>query len=70
MHTVLNPIASEFASDEAAASYDRWFRAKVEQSLAKADDPATPRYSSDEVMRKVGASIHAVQTSHVDRSLA
>lgn len=70
MPTVLNPIASEFPSDEAAASYDRWFRAKVEQSLAKADDPATPRYSSDEVMRKVGATIQTVQASHAERHLA
>lgn len=46
-------ITSEFESDAAAANYDQWFRTKVQKSLALADDPRTPRYSSDEVMRRV-----------------
>lgn len=50
-------ITSEFESDAAAASYDQWFRAKVQKSLALADDPSTPRYSSDEVMRRIHESL-------------
>ena len=30
----LSPIVSEFATEEEAAAYDAWFRAKVEASLA------------------------------------
>ncbi|WP_137807857.1 stability determinant [Pseudomonas sp. G(2018)] len=36
MSTELSPIVSEFETEEQAASYDRWFRAKVQASL---DDP-------------------------------
>jgi hypothetical protein len=30
----LSPIVSEFETEEEAAAYDAWFRAKVEASLA------------------------------------
>lgn len=30
----LNSIISEFETDEAAAAYDKWFRAEVEAGLA------------------------------------
>lgn len=30
----LSPIVSEFETEEEAAAYDTWFRAKVEASLA------------------------------------
>lgn len=70
MNTVLNPIVSEFESEEAAASYDHWFRSKVEASLAKADDPSTPRLSSDEVMRKLDATIKAAEARYASRRLA
>jgi hypothetical protein len=56
MTTSLDPIVCEFETDAQAKSYDQWFRAKVEQSLILADNPRTPRYSSDEVMRRVHAS--------------
>lgn len=35
----LSPIESEFGSTEEAEAYERWFRAKVEASLA---DPRPP----------------------------
>jgi hypothetical protein len=70
MHTVLDPIVSEFQTDEAALRYDLWFRAKVEQSLARADDPTTPRHTSDEVMRKMGATVQAAQARHASSCLA
>ncbi|MHC8313662.1 type II toxin-antitoxin system RelB family antitoxin [Pseudomonas sp. GT1P32] len=36
MSAELSPIVSEFETEEQAASYDLWFRAKVQASL---DDP-------------------------------
>jgi hypothetical protein len=42
----LSPIVSEFDTDEQAASYDRWFRAKVQAAL---DDPR-PGIPHDEAM--------------------
>jgi len=35
----LSPIVSEFETEEEAEAYDKWFRAKVEASLA---DPRPP----------------------------
>lgn len=37
--TKLSPIVSEFETEEEAEAYDKWFRAKVEASLA---DPRPP----------------------------
>jgi hypothetical protein len=49
----LDPRVSEFETEEQAASYDRWFRAKVQASL---DDPSPP-IPHDEVMAQVRATI-------------
>ncbi|MFJ7107429.1 antitoxin [Pseudomonas sp. NPDC098740] len=46
MSAELSPIVSEFETEEQAASYDRWFRAKVQASL---DDPR-PNVPHDQVM--------------------
>jgi hypothetical protein len=54
MHTrQLNPIVSEFKTEEEAASYDRWFRAKVQASL---DDPR-PTIPHDQVMAEMEATL-------------
>ncbi|EMO4361381.1 addiction module antitoxin [Pseudomonas aeruginosa] len=45
----LSPIVSEFETDEQAASYDRWFRAKVQAAL---DDPR-PGIPHDDAMAMV-----------------
>ncbi|ANI17951.1 stability determinant [Pseudomonas citronellolis] len=45
----LSPIVSEFETDEQAASYDRWFRARVQAAL---DDPR-PSIPHDEAMAQV-----------------
>ena len=37
----LDPIVSEFESDEAAEAYDVWFRAKVQEAL-DSDEPDIP----------------------------
>ena len=47
--TKLSPIVSEFETEEDAAAYDRWFRAKVEASLA---DPR-PGVPHDEAMARI-----------------
>ncbi|NWA26332.1 antitoxin [Pseudomonas gingeri] len=53
MSAQLSPIVSEFETEELAASYDRWFRAKVQASL---DDPR-PNVPHDEVMAEMRALI-------------
>ncbi|MNO02047.1 hypothetical protein D3C81_2223420 [compost metagenome] len=45
----LSPIVSEFETDEQAASYDRWFRGKIQVAL---DDPR-PAIPHDEAMAMV-----------------
>lgn len=47
--TALDPLVSEFDTEEQAASYDRWFRAKVQEAL---DDPR-PRIPHDQAMKMV-----------------
>lgn len=49
----LSPIESEFDSTEDAEAYDRWFRAKVEASLA---DPR-PGVPHDRVVAETDAVI-------------
>lgn len=51
--TALDPLISEFASQEEADSYDAWFRAKVQAAL-ESDKPVVPH---DEVMAKMWATI-------------
>ncbi|WP_136067379.1 type II toxin-antitoxin system RelB family antitoxin [Modicisalibacter radicis] len=53
MSTQLDPIVSEFETQEQADSYDRWFRAKVQRSL---DNPGQGM-PHDQVMGKVDAII-------------
>ncbi|RUT33082.1 hypothetical protein EMQ25_08130 [Arsenicitalea aurantiaca] len=54
-HTPLDPIISEFATQEEADAYDAWFRAKVEASL-KDTRPTVPH---DEAMARVREAIKA-----------
>lgn len=49
----LSPIVSEFETEEEAEAYDRWFRAKVEASLA---DPR-PSIPHDEAMARIRRSL-------------
>ena len=50
----LDPIISEFATEEQAASHDHWFRAKVQASL---DDPR-PSIPHDEAMARIRKTIN------------
>ena len=49
MSKALSPIESEFATEEEAEAYDRWFRARVQDSL---DDPR-PNIPHDEVIAEM-----------------
>ena len=64
MSAKLSPIVSEFETEEQAASYDRWFRAKVQASL---DDPH-PNIPHDQVMAEAEAIIAEAEARHRGRS--
>ncbi len=53
MNTQLDPIVSEFETQEQADSYDRWLKAKVQRSI---DNPGQAM-SHAHVMTKVDAII-------------
>ena len=57
MSIPLSPIVSEFETEEQAASYDRWFRAKVQASI---DDPR-PNIPHEQVMAEMRALIESKQ---------
>lgn len=50
----LDPIISEFETEEQAEAYDKWFRAQVEAALAESDDDNVPH---EEVMARMQAII-------------
>ncbi|MDD2766013.1 MAG: hypothetical protein PHE83_18780 [Opitutaceae bacterium] len=56
----LSPIVSEFETEEQAADYDRWFRAKVQESI---DDPR-PSIPHDQVMAEMEAIIAEAEAKH------
>ncbi|MCC7280560.1 MAG: antitoxin [Chromatiaceae bacterium] len=60
MSAVLSPIVSEFETEEQAADYDRWFRAKVQESI---DDPR-PSIPHDQVMAEMEAIIAEAEAKH------
>ena len=49
MSTTLDPRVSEFETQEQADSYDRWFRAQVQEAI----DSKKPRLPYDEVVRRM-----------------
>lgn len=53
MSAQLSPIVSEFETEEAAASYDCWFREKVREAM----ECKKPRIPHDEVMARMEAII-------------
>jgi hypothetical protein len=60
----LDPIISEFDTEEQAAAYDVWFRAQVEEALAETG-PGIPH---EEVMAHIRKIIE--ERSRADRNLA
>ncbi|NWE70449.1 stability determinant [Pseudomonas gingeri] len=65
MSTRLSPVVSEFETEEQAASYDRWFRAKVQTSL---DNPG-PGIPHDQAMALVQAVLDERRSARTKRSL-
>lgn len=65
MSTTLSPIVSEFETEEQAASYDRWFRAKVQASR---DDPR-PSVPHDEAMARIRQKL-ATKVADQEKSVA
>jgi len=55
----LDPLIYEFDTEEEAASYDRWFRAKVQEAL---DDPS-PDIPHDEVRARIEAAVERQRKS-------
>ena len=51
--TTLDPRVSEFETEEQAASYDRWFRAKVQAAM----DSTKPGIPHDQVMAEMWDAI-------------
>lgn len=65
MSTVLDPLVSEFDTDEAANDYDRWFRAKVQEAI----DSKSPRLPHDEAVAMVRALIEQRKSERAQRPL-
>ena len=61
----LDPIVSEFATEEEAAAYDVWFRAQVEEGM-RSKGPWIP---NEEVMREARQIIATAKTQHANASL-
>jgi len=51
----LDPLISEFETQEQADSYDRWFRERVERSM----QDQSSRVPHDEAMARIAALIEA-----------
>ena len=64
MSIPLDPIVSEFETQEQADSYQRWFRERVEASLA---DPRSG-IPHDEVMAEMDALINDIEDQHRKRA--
>jgi hypothetical protein len=61
----LDPIVSEFATEEEAQAYDKWFRAQVEEGL-RSKGPWIPH---DEVMREAREIVAKAKAKHANASL-
>ena len=65
MNARLSPIVSEFETEEQEASYDRWFRAKVEEALRS----EKPRLPHDAAMVKVQGMLEERRKARANRSV-
>ena len=61
----LDPIVSEFATEEEAAAYDLWFRAQVEEGM-RSKGPWIPH---EEVMREAHRIIANAKARNANASL-
>jgi hypothetical protein len=65
MSARLDPLISEFATEEQAASYDRWFRAQVLAAMNRTQ----PRLPHDEAMARVTAELEAKRKARAASSM-
>ena len=65
MSSALSPIVSEFETEEQEASYNHWFRAKVEEALHS----EKPRLPHDAAMAKVQAMLEERRQARAERSV-
>lgn len=63
MSTPLDPLVSEFETQEQADRYDRWFRERIQQSF---DDPR-PNVPHDEAMARVRTMIESKKHRRLPR---
>ena len=59
----LDPLISEFDTDEDAEAYDKWFRAQVEAALSEPDDNNIPH---EQVMSEMQAIIDKHKNARTD----
>lgn len=72
MSTAPSPIVSEFATEELARSYDRWFRTKVQATFYDSRPSIPHDQARAEISRKVeerlaGGPAHRTATSPLSR---
>ena len=65
MNALLDPLISEFATEDEAARYDLWFRAKVQEAI----DSEKPRIPHDEAVARVKAMLAARRAARAGRSV-
>jgi hypothetical protein len=63
MGTALSPIVSEFETKEQEASYDQWFRAKVDEALHS----EKPRLAHDAAVAKIQAMLEERRKARANR---
>ena len=63
MDPLVSTIVADFESEEQAASYDRWFRAKVQNSI---DDPR-PSIPHEQVIAEIKALMAELRIKHEAR---
>jgi len=59
---VLDPLISEFATEQDAENYDRWFRAKVREAI----ESPHPRIPHDEATASVERMVAERRKARVD----
>jgi len=59
---VLDPLISEFATEQDAENYDRWFRAKVREAI----ESPHPRIPHDEAMASIERMVAERRKTRVD----
>ena len=65
MSEMLSPIVSKFETEEQEASYDQWFRAKVEEALHS----EKPRMPHDAAMAKMQGMLEERRKARASRSV-